>query len=557
MKNRVVILGIDGGTFAVIEPLIRQGRLPNFRHILENGTRGSLASTFPPMTFPAWNTFMTGVNPGRHGVFDFTERVKGKYAVTFTNAQSRQSRTMWSVMSELGCRLAVMGVPLTYPPEPINGVMVSGFDTPVGGLADASVFHPPELHADLHAKTGGYEVSANIARAIENNDAEQALKKIHEVLAKKITAALTVFDHEPWDFFMALFGETDLASHHFWRHHDPQSPLATTSVNQVCREAINSIYQQVDAALGEFLHRLPPQTTLLVMSDHGFGGNSNRAIYLNRWLEREGLLSYSSSTPSQRIFPWLKSTGLKYLPQAVKVQIFRRMGRLADTTESMIRFSGIDWRKTTAYSEETPYFPSIWLNLEGREPQGTVPCGKRQEVVTNLLARLRDWQDPETGAAVFKNVYRKEDLYSGPYLDNAPDILLEPNLIDGNAYLSRQSRNRPAGTCLDRVIGGELESALFQTKSGSHRSDGVFIGYGEPFPQGERLERANIIDLAPTIFNLMGLPAPKEWEGRSLLSSGGIDTVDINLAAPREKREYTEEQARLVRQRLRDLGYLE
>jgi predicted AlkP superfamily phosphohydrolase/phosphomutase len=557
MNRKVTVFGIDGGSFNIIDAMINEGRLPNFRKVMENGCHGKLRSTFPPMTFPAWNTFMTGVNPGKHGVFDFTEHVGGKYAVVFTNAQSRKSRTIWRIMSDMERRLAVMGVPLTYPPEKINGIMVSGFDTPVGGMADETVFHPPSLCDELHKITGEYQVSADIAKAIEQKDPVLALQRIQGTLAKKITAALHVFDKEDWHFFMVLFGESDLASHHFWRFYDSSSPLYPGNSPPECRQAIQSIYEKLDEALGAFLDRLGDDGTLLIMSDHGFGGNGNRTLYVNRWLEKEGFLQFLPEKKYHDSLTAVKNLALKYLPHSLKVQIFRRIKKLADSTESLIRFSGIDWERTTAYSEETPYFPSIWLNLKDREPSGIVTASEQAEVVASLVTRLKGWVDPERGAFVLKNVYRRDEIYSGPHLDKAPDLLLEPDLINGYSYLSRSSRTRPAGTCLDRISAEEMLSSLFMTKSGSHRNDGIFMGYGPPFIPGGMLDNANIIDLAPTIFTLMGLPIPADWEGRSLIESQEKKTVEMQLSCFPDKEEYSEAQARLVQERLRDLGYME
>ncbi|MDH3999142.1 MAG: hypothetical protein OET90_09935, partial [Desulfuromonadales bacterium] len=176
-----------------------------------------------------------------------------------------------------------------------------------------------------------------------------------------------------------------------------------------------------------------------------------------------------------------------------------------------------------------------------------------------LVEKLKSWQDPQTKEPVFRNVYRRNQIFSGPYLEKAPDILLDANFIEGNNYLSRQSRTRSPGVCLDNLTEEEMASALFLTKSGSHREDGVFVGYGDPFKSSDRrLKRAGIIDLAPTIFSLMGLPLPQDWEGQSLLPQGSeSEKVAVELDSPQQKKEYSEEQAALVRQRLRDLGYME
>ena len=148
--GRVLIIGIDGGTFDIIQPLISKGKLPHMAHIMEKGGHGYLKSTIPPMTFPAWNAFMTGVNAGKHGVFDFTERVLGTYRIRFLNAKARKAKTTWMLASEAGKRVCVMAVPVSYPSEKINGYMISGFDAPgVDAKANPESMHPPELFNKL------------------------------------------------------------------------------------------------------------------------------------------------------------------------------------------------------------------------------------------------------------------------------------------------------------------------------------------------------------------------------------------------------------------------
>ena len=557
MNKKIIIIGVDGGSFDIIYPLIEQGRLPNFQRLTQEGSYGRLCSTFPPMTFPAWNTFMTGVNPGTHGVFDFTEHLPGKYAIAFTNAQSRKSKTMWRIMSDMGRRVAVMGLPVTYPPESVNGIMISGFDTPVGGMADESVFHPPDLKKELEDSLGGYEVTADIAHAIDSMNPELALKRIHETLQKKSDAALYLHDKEAWDCFMVLFGESDLVGHHFWQFHDPNSPFHTREVSEVCRDGINLIYEHIDQTLGAFLDRMDEDTTLLIMSDHGFGGNSNRTFYLNRWLEKEKFLSFLPEKKLNKFLISAKNLGLKYLPHSIKVNLFRKISILADTTESMIRFSGIEWDQTLAYSEETPYYPTIWLNLKGREPKGLVSPSEYEDVLQQIVSRLGKWKDPDTGKPVFQNIYRKSDIYSGSQLDKAPDILLEPNYINGYSYLSRPSRNKQKDVCLDYISQDEIKTSVMQNKSGSHRKHGIFFGYGSPFQAGKIMKNAGLIDLAPTVFSLMGLSVPDAWEGKSLVEGSVSKKAQMDLSISQRKVEYTEKEAALLEKRMRDLGYME
>lgn len=561
-QQKVVIIGIDGGTFDIIDSLIKNGRAPNFKALQDSATRGKLRSTFPPMTYPAWNTFMTGVNPGIHGVFDFTEHVEGKYSIVFTNSRSRKVKTIWTLLSDMGKRVAVMGVPLTYPPEPVNGMMVSGFDTPVGGDADNSICHPKELFSEIDRVAGGYQVSANIANPVESDNMETAFARIKETLRKKIRTALHFLNKEPWDCFMVLFGESDLISHHFWRYHDSNSPFHPPNASDICKDAVNQIYEDIDGAIGQIIKNMDENTTLLIMSDHGFGGNSRRAFFLNNWLQQNNLLTFKPQSPLKKIMVTAKNIGLTYLPHRLKVQLLRKIKGIANTTESVIRFSGIDWEKTQIYSEETPYYPGLWLNLKGREPSGIINKPDYEKKVRQVILALKDWHDPETGQPVFRNVYRRNEIYSGDQVFRAPDIILEPNSINGYSYLSRPSRTRPSSITLDTISQSEISASQFQNKSGSHRNHGIFYGLGKPFSPGKILDGCGLIDLAPTIFSLMGLPIPKVWEGDSLISketqkAENLDIENLDISNPAQKEEYSQEEAAILENRLRSMGYME
>ncbi len=161
--HRLIIFGVDGGTLEIVRPLAAKGLLPNFARVMEQGVAAELDSTFPPMTFPAFTTFMTGKNPGGHGVFDFFERVPGRYGVRFVNANSRRSRTLWRMLSQAGRRVAVIGFPVTYPPEPINGLMISGFDAPgIGAKADRTCFYPTGFYDELRREVGEYVITPTV-----------------------------------------------------------------------------------------------------------------------------------------------------------------------------------------------------------------------------------------------------------------------------------------------------------------------------------------------------------------------------------------------------------
>ncbi|HWP45788.1 MAG TPA: alkaline phosphatase family protein [Candidatus Limnocylindrales bacterium] len=575
--NKILIIGLDGGTFDLIRPWAAEGKLPNLARIMERGSYGELQSTFPPMTFPAWTTFMTGKNPGNHGIFDFTERKPGSYEIEFVNAKRRQSKTIWKILSEAGKRVGVVAVPVTYPPEEINGVMICGFDAPgVASEADPTSMYPPELYEELKRSIGGYIISADIMKYMNEGRPAEALPVILKTIERKAATAKYLLQREPWDCFMILFGESDLIGHHYWKYHDPNSPLHDPHESPECAKAVLTVYQTLDRIIGELTGMISEDTVVILMSDHGFGGAGDKVIYLNRWLESIGLLKFRASsekTSFQSIFSkvlnWAKHWGLKTIPPRIKKELFRRRTHIVNKMESWLRFSAIDWKNTLAYSEETPYYPTIWINLKGREPEGIVEPGEEYEKIRQRVIRLlKAWKDPETQQPVVEEVYTREEVYQGKYVHRAPDLLIKWSLDRGYSYQSRSSyysKDRAPITRLKPDSPGEPK--FFSGRTGSHRDQGILMMVGPMIKRNFPLQGARIIDLPSTILYLLGVPVPDDLEGRVLMEAfqdtyrlknpirtrqvggGGWEKTDVDT--------YSDEETLEISERLKGMGYIE
>jgi predicted AlkP superfamily phosphohydrolase/phosphomutase len=550
----LLIIGLDGATWDVAEPLIAAGRMPNLAALRRRGVWGPLASTVPPATFPSWSTFATGVNPGRHGIFDFTRRVFGTYDVAFINSTYRAAPSLWRRLSDAGKRVGVLGIPGTYPPERLNGCMISGFDTPVTTRADATFIDPPELAAVV-MEEGGFPFADFQEFRIDADWYRMARARLLRGIEVKTRLARRLLRGSHWDCFMLLFGESDTVAHHFWKFHDPTSPRFSPDAEMA--DAVNTVYERLDAAVGELIEAAEPEATLVV-SDHGFGGAGRKCLYLNQWLAAQGL-QRRSPTASGNWSSRLKRLALRMVPAELQANVFRlNGGRWASRLESRSRFAGIDWERTTAFSEELNYFPSLWLNLEGREPAGTVTARDYRPVAADLCAAARELRDPETGAAVVRNAWCRDEIYDGPWVKYAPDIVLDLHLDEGHSYNCMPSATAAGAGAFHIMDRSQVESGKLAGMSGSHRPEGLFALAAEAIDAKGYFAGVNIADMTPTLMRVAGLDVPDGFDGQVIGRGAGAGTSSspVSTAGPAEPQPYSAAEQREIAARLEALGYL-
>ena len=485
MAGRCLVIGLDGATFRVIDPLISRGKLPVLARLAAEGARAVLESPPPAATFPTWATFMTGVNPGAHGIFDFTRMIEGEYAVQFVNSTFLRRPSIWRILSDRGRRVVSLGVPGTYPPEPVNGVLVAGFDSPVTTRLDGRFVHPRSLHREISRRFGPYPVADIQELRIGPGWHERARTRLLRTIRKKTEIAKFLMKNGEWDLFMLLFGESDTAAHHFWMFHDAESPRRREGDGEGFDSVLGEVYEALDEAVGELAAEAGPDCPLLVLSDHGFGGSGNTVFYLNRWLASEGLLEFrggasggSGRTPVHAAVDASKKLALRWMPPRLQEFFFRAGGGfVASRIESASRFGGINWHGTAAYSEELNYAPSIRINLRGREPSGIVPPSEFEETRSRIAAAAEQLRNPFSGAPVVKKAHRREDLYSGPETAAAPDLLLEMAFEEsgtGEYSYNCLPSGGMGGDCFRLLDEGELTGAKGAGMNGSHRKEGIF-----------------------------------------------------------------------------------
>jgi predicted AlkP superfamily phosphohydrolase/phosphomutase len=562
--RRVMVIGLDGATWDLITPWAQQGKLPHLAQLMAEGAHGPLASTVPPISAPAWTSFMTGVNPGKHGIYHFQEHIPNSYQARLVSGADVKAPTIWRILSEAGKSSISVNVAMTFPPERINGIVIAGVDAPGTG---SQYTYPPELAKELEDAIGEYVIEPGIVEHTRRGRYDAAFQAILFALEQRCKAVEYLMSHKPWDLFVVNFRATDNIQHHFWHFMDPTHPLYDPQGAARYGDCILQVYQRLDEWIGALRRRLDADTALILVSDHGAGPATAKAVYFNRWLAQQGWLTFAgerSRSLAGRLraglmgFLWKSIWHYlrKWLGKRTKDTLRRLFPTLYDRARTPASYFAIDWAHTQAYSDE--FREAIWINLRGREPQGIVSPGEEYERLRREIARRLSESliDPETGEHIVERVYLREELYHGPYAEQAPDIFVQ--LREQPYYRTRLShttrRPEPVQTLSREEL---LEDFL---PPGLHRSEGIILLAGPNIKAGVPLHNASIMDAAPTILHLLGLPVPSHMDGRVLVEAlehpGEVQYRDWGAGGPSERLGYSEEEEELVREKLAGLGYL-
>lgn len=502
-NKRVIIIGLDGATFDLIKPWAAEGKLPTFKRLMENGVYGDLRSTIPPATIPAWPSFATGCNPGKHSFYDFFKEKEDGYEMTVEMQPSKAIKqpTLWKILGQHGKLVAVVNVPSTFPPTKVNGYMVTGMLTPPG----ARYTYPPEFEKEIKSNVGDYNVFFS---ALSAKNPEVLLNDLEETLEARTRLVEYLWKEKNPDFLMMVDNGTDRAEHELWRFLDPHNPLHSEEEVNRYGNPLLKYYQIVDNFLERIEDLIDDDTILMLMSDHG-QGTLRKFVNLNIFLIEEGFMKVKRSLASKVRF-WLFNNGLT--PQNL-YNLLRKLGverfasdrvsqqtKLSLLSKFFFSTSDIDWSNTYAFASGVT--GAITINLEGRQPQGIVKSEDYENVRNKIMDRLFELKDTETDEKVIKNAFKREDVYEGPYVDKAPDIVAIPN--DSYEFFG--------------MYGFTFNKMIIPTfgNSGSHRSNGIFMAVGDGLKEGEEIEGANIVDVASTVLHVMGLSVPGNMDGRVL-----------------------------------------
>ncbi len=562
-RPKLLIFGLDGATFDLIEPWIAEGRLPNLAALMAQGVSGRLQSTLQPITAPAWTTFLTGVNEGKHGIYNFVQRRTDSYRIEVTNGAHNAAATLFDIASHYGLRSAAINIPYTFPPRPIHGVMIGGPFTPV---VSPQLVYPAEFFATLKQIAPDYFV-------MPNYDAQHAdpLGDYAEKLSQDIELRERVSRHllqqESWDVFMVVFMALDEAHHAFWHcmaasEDDPMHRY---------RHVIRSLYERADQAIGNLLDCLSPEqlqeTSTFVVSDHG-GGALRWMINLNRWLADElGVLQFLAPQANPlgelkaKAVKWAAQAYQRYVPPRVRASLRNRLGargfdQVKAGVESALFTTSIDWKHTKAYAMGAG--ANIFINLKGREPEGIVEPGiEYEQLCQQITTAFLNLKDHESGAPIFKRVYRRAEIYHGPRLELAPDLIAE--LADFTFWgRGRYDSRAPMFEAHTQV--GLTDLPL----TGTHRPEGILIAQGRGIRQGATIAGARLLDMAPTLLGLLSIAPTPEMDGnvlRQMLTpeeETRIEQLVQSQAAETQASsfQFSSAEEEIISEHLRALGYL-
>ncbi len=531
--RNIVIIGMDAATLSDTRRWAREGHLPNLQQFFDEGAHGVLRTVTPTMSPAAWSTFATGLNPGKHGVLDFSMLRPDSYERRFVNAATRRGRTFWEIAGKAGIRGGVLNVPVTYPPRPFNGFLVSGMLSPA---LRPGIAVPASAYDDLTNVCPDYEIDLDCINA--DGDTRDALRrKILRCVDARRRAAVGLYRMHRPPLYCAVFIGIDRAYHYLWDF----------------REIVREVYEQVDRAVGELIDTAGRDANVVILSDHG-AVRMKRGLNLAQVLADAGLLTLRREGPLRRGARRAVRSFARLAPPTLKAGLKSCLPATAGKAAGLVAAGSIDLPRSRAYP--TGQSQGVFVNLAGRQPEGVVPPDDYEAVREEIIRLMRNLQDPDTGEFVFRGVHRREEVWSGPCVEMLPDVVLEQRTC---RYDMRTFAAPPRGRAfydLPPVDPGRLACL------GGHHHDGLLLAMGPDIRPG-RIDGARIADVPATILAMLGLPVPAEFDGRvldemltekvSVKRSAGEDAGDGD--ADIESVYTSEDQAALV-QRLRSLGYM-
>jgi predicted AlkP superfamily phosphohydrolase/phosphomutase len=486
-KNSVFVIGLDGATFDLIKPWCEEGHLPTFKSLLENGVHGKLTSTIPPVTIPAWNSMLTGKNPGKLNLYSFFKRKSNTYKfIPFNLINKLKKDTIIDIISEKGMFVCTLNVPIHNIPYKIKGALVAGwFHVPGEHLT-----YPTELASKLDKITDGYEVDIVEVKTGNTNikfksilEGRDYLDSLNRISRKRTKATEYLLKEYDWDFAITVFTGPDRVQHKFWNK----------------KNLILEFYRDLDSCIKKLLNGISKESTVLLVSDHGFGG-AKITFLINTWLIKNGYLKLKKSKNEVKFRLLLKK--LKLWKMVIKL---RHLFPISVNKKLVGKFQlrpidyedEINWDATVAYSFEVcrSNYGLIRINLDGREPKGIVKKREYLQIRDNIIQNLR--QLNYNGSKL--TVHEREEIYQGENIVDAPDIVF---------YFKDE----------DIIASPRLGDDVFYShgEHEMHKIDGLFLMKGPEIKKGVEINNVQIYDIVPTILHILDIPIDENIDGRVL-----------------------------------------
>lgn len=534
---RVIVVGWDGATWALLDRLVVAGKLPNLEILMKRSVHAPMRSAHPPVTAPAWVSMATGVNPGRHGCFDFNRPDGALSSLRPLQSWDIAEKTFYEVLAERGRRTILVNLPVTYPPL-TGGITLTSLLT----QGDNAVF--PETLKQTHPALASYRCFPDTTLRARGRIGDY-LKDIRAVERARFDCVRALWD-EPWDVFFVVFSGTD------WVSHEAFPDLAEGRYD--AQPDALALFEEADRYLGWMAERLNPDDHLLMVSDHGFT-TAKGNFYLNEWLEDRGVLAPDyqkpKAPPSHRMEEAAQRAcqgKVSNLPAGVlravhrnaaalfAAKVFRKLGGTWPVS------LGVDHGASRAFTL-TAECLGVTVNEAGRYPEGCVPAAETRALVEDLRGQLAALRDPD-GEPVFTAVEKRESVYHGPRTAEAADLLLGPGRW-GVAAAIKALKNIP----------------FIPHRVGIHDAQGIFLGHGPAFGRGRLGEgELSLLDVAPALFHLLGEPLPEGLDGRLAPGLFAPGFLEKNPPAYRPvtlpDRTRQDLDADAIQERLRGLGYM-
>ncbi len=536
MSQRAVVIGLDGVAWHLLDPLIDKGLMPRLADIKERGASGTLTSTIPTYTPPAWTSAATGVNPGRHGIYGFYGGNAQSERQEMMHAGKVKSTTIWEMANAQGARAGIYNLPLTYPPQSFEGWMVSGMMTPGFGEQLRGFATPAEYEPKILDWAPGYEVDLSANWEKDWRDTALAERAI-ALLGKRLRVLEGLLELDPPDIVFSVQEVPDRLQHVYYRYMDPRDELYDSDDGRRIRPTVERCYAEMDKIIGLLDEYAGDDGGVLVCSDHGFT-SWEVSVHTNALLESWGLLRVKpqaramQTAAARRLVPIAK----RILPAKVAREAKGRT------------FAAIDWTRTKAFASPIPQ-QGIFVNLRGRERFGIVPEDELESLKEEIADRFRSLTGPD-GRPITDEVHLSQNVFHGDALGGAPDVL--PVLRDHHFELD------------DEIFHRDPFTDVTHLPRGVHHPDGVVVVAGHGV-RGSGTIQASVLDVTPTLLYLAGLKVPEHLDGGVIddafeprhLEDRPIETMPALSSGERdESSPYSEEEEAVIEESLRGLGYL-